>query len=91
MSEIQIFNNPEFGDVRTIEENGRVLFCAKDVAAALGYSNTKDAVGRHCRGVVKHDLTDSLGRKQETSFIPKPDLYRLVFSSKLPGAERFTD
>lgn len=55
MNEIQIFNNPEFGQVRTLEENGTVLFCGSDVASALGYRNTKDAVSKHCKGVVKRD------------------------------------
>ena len=55
MTELQIFENPAFGEVRTIEEDGKVLFCGKDIAAALGYSNTQDALSRHCKGVVKHD------------------------------------
>ncbi len=91
MNELQIFNNPEFGEIRTIEENGVPLFCGADVARALGYARPKDAVAAHCRGAVKRRLTDSLGRPQETNFIPESDLYRLVFSSKLPSAEKFTD
>lgn len=90
MNEIQIFNNPEFGQVRTLEENGTVLFCGSDVASALGYRNTKDAVSKHCKGVVKRD-TPTNGGAQEMSFIPESDLYRLVFRSKLPTAEKFTD
>ena len=90
MSNIQIFNNPDFGEVRTIEENGAVLFCGSDVARALGYSNPRDALSRHCKGVVKRDTPTESGI-QEMSFIPEPDLYRLVFSSKLPTAEKFTD
>ena len=90
MNEIQIFNNPDFGEVRTIEENGAVLFCGSDVARALGYSNPRDALSRHCKGVVKRDTPTESGI-QEMSFIPEPDLYRLVFSSKLPTAEKFTD
>lgn len=89
MNELQIFENEKFGTIRTLEEDRKVLFCAKDVAAALGYSNTKDAIIRHCRGVVKRDLTDSLGRKQETNFIPEGDIYRLAAKSELPGAEEF--
>lgn len=50
MNELMIFDNPEFGRVRTLEENGAVLFCGTDVARALGYSNPRDAVSRHCRG-----------------------------------------
>lgn len=91
MNDIQIFNNPDFGEVRTLEEaDGVVLFCGSDVAKALGYSNPRDAVSRHCRGVVKRDILTA-GGEQEMSFIPESDLYRLVFSSKLPTAEKFTD
>ena len=90
MNEIQIFNNPDFGEVRTLEENGAVLFCGSDVARALGYSNPRDALSRHCKGVVKRDTPTESGI-QERSLIPEPDLYRLVFSSKLPTAEKFTD
>lgn len=90
VNEIQIFNNPDFGEVRTLSENGAVLFCGRDVAVALGYSNPRDALARHCRGVVKR-YTPTESGTQEMSFIPEPDLYRLVFSSKLPTAEKFTD
>ena len=91
MTDIQIFNNPEFGTVRTLEEdNGVVLFCASDVAKALGYMNAPDAVSRHCRAIAKRDTPIS-GKIQEINFIPESDLYRLVFSSKLPTAEKFTD
>lgn len=99
MSNIQVFDNPEFGAVRTLEENGTILFCATDAAKALGYANPRDAVGRHCRGVVKRDgvsqTTNQHGvttnQTVEMSFIPESDLYRLIFSSKLPNAEKFTD
>ena len=88
MNELQIFNNPKFGDVRTIEENGNVLFCGNDVAKALGYKSPKDAIMAHCKGAVKRRaLTD--GGEQEMSFIPEGDLYRLAARSKLPGAEEF--
>ena len=70
MTDIQIFNNPEFGTVRTLEEdNGVVLFCASDVAKALGYTNAPDAVSRHCRAIVKRDTPIS-GKIQEINFIP---------------------
>lgn len=99
MNELVIFNNPEFGTVRTLEENGVVLFSATDVARALGYSNPYDAIARHCKGVVKREgvsrTTNQHGttteQSAEMSFIPESDLYRLVFSSKLPTAEKFTD
>lgn len=88
--DIQIFNNEQFGSLRTYEEDGQVLFCGKDVAKALGYKDTTNAMKRHCRGVVKrHPITDSLGRTQEAVFITEPDLYRLITHSKLQTAERF--
>lgn len=91
MSDLQIFQNPDFGSVRTLDEDGVILFCGKDVAAALGYKDTVNAMKQHCHGVVKRHLIDNMGREQEVSFIPESDLYRLIFSSKLPTAEKFTD
>ena len=88
MSELQIFQNEEFGQVRTIEDNGKILFLASDVCAILGYSNARDAISRHCKGVVKHDIPTNSGI-QSVSFLPEGDIYRLVMRSKLPGAERF--
>lgn len=88
MNGIQIFNNPEFGEVRTMEEDGKVLFVASDVAKALGYKNTSKAINDHCKGVTKrYTLTE--GGKQEMNVIPEGDVYRLVTHSKLPSAERF--
>ena len=89
MNNLTIFESPEFGSIRTVEEDGKVLFCAKDVAAALGYKDTTNAIKQHCRGVVKRHLTDNLGRDQITNFIPEGDVYRLAAKSELPGAERF--
>ena len=88
MTELQIFENPTFGEVRTIEEGGKVLFCGKDVAKALGYSNTQDALSRHCKGVVKRD-TLTPGGMQAVAFIPEGDIYRLAAKSELPGADKF--
>lgn len=90
MNDLTVFQNSEFGEIRTVEENGEVLFCGTDVARALGYVNPRDAVGRRCRGVVKRDAYTNK-RRQEMTFIPESDLYRLVFGSKLPSAERFVD
>lgn len=74
-------------------ENGTVLFCAKHVATALGYSNTRDAIRKHCRhidGVAnRYPITDSLGRTQQAVFITEGDVYRLIASSKLPSAVEF--
>lgn len=89
-NQIQVFSNDQFGQVRTVEQNGKVFFCGKDVAEALGYSNTKDAVSRHCKqkGVVKRDLLTN-GGKQRVVFIDEGNLYRLITHSKLPSAEQF--
>lgn len=88
-NEMQVFQNEMFGQVRTITESGKTLFCAKDVAAALGYKDTTNAIKQHCRGVVKRHLIDALGRSQETNFIPEGDIYRLAARSDLPGADAF--
>lgn len=89
-NEMQIFNNAKFGSIRTLDENGTVLFCGNDVAKALGYSVPRKALFDHCKGVLKRNIPTN-GGQQEMSFIPESDLYRLVFSSKLPTAEAFTD
>lgn len=88
---ITIFENPEFGRVRTCtEQNGDVLFCATDVAKALGYARPADAITAHCRGSVNYrPIIDQLGRAQEAKFIAEPDVMRLIVSSKLPAAQKF--
>ena len=88
MNNLQIFNNDRFGEIRTVEDGGKVLFCGSDVAKALGYSNTRDALSRHCKGVVKCD-TPTNGGLQSLGFISEGDVYRLIAHSKLPGAEQF--
>lgn len=91
MDELTLFNNPDFGEIRTLETNdGKVLFCGKDVAAALGYKETAKAIREHCKGVSEID-TPTKGGIQKMKFIPESDIYRLTFSSKLPNAEKFTD
>lgn len=93
MNDIAIFEHHEFGRVRTLIEDGEVLFGATDVAKALGYSNPHDAVNRHCRYLVKREVPhpQSDGKTIEFSFIPESDVYLLIFRSKLPDAEKFTD
>ncbi len=86
---IEIFKNEEFGSVRIIEEDGKYLFCASDVAKALGYSNVHSALQRHCNGVVKRDTVTSTRGVQTLTYIPEGDVYRLIVHSKLPSAERF--
>ena len=88
MNELQIFNSVEFGEIRTIEIDGKPYFVGTDVAKALGYNNPRDAVSRHCKGVVKRDTPTSSGI-QSMSYINEGDLYRLIMKSKLPSAEKF--
>ncbi len=91
MNELKTFNNHDFGEVRTLEENGTVLFSGTDVAKALGYSNPRDALARHCRCVMKRDVPhpQTENKEIEMTFIPEGDVYRLIARSKLPGAEQF--
>ena len=90
--DIKIFENPDFGQVRTTTgENGTPFFCAVDVCRALGYGNSREALRKHVMedDVTKRDTIDSIGRKQHTSFINESGFYALVFSSKLPKAREF--
>ena len=91
MNQMEIFKNPEFGSIRIIEEDGKYLLSGTDVAAALGYSNPRDAITRHCRYVVKRDVPhpQSPDRNISMTFIPEGDVYRLIVHSRLPSAERF--
>lgn len=91
MNEIEIFKNDEFGEVRTIEKNGSVLFCGSDIAKALGYADTAKAIKQHCKedGWVICPVIDNMGRAQQAKFITEGNVYRLIAHSKLPGAERF--
>lgn len=90
MNEMQMFNNPEFGTIRTVEREGDVWFVGKDIAEALGYSNPRKALIDHVddedKGVTK---CDTLGGGQEMTIINESGLYSLVLSSKLPNAKKF--
>ena len=88
MSELQIFSNPEFGKIRTIQQGEKTLFCASDIARSLGYSNPNKAVNDHCRAITKCSTPIS-GKMQDINFIPEGDVYRLIVHSKLPSAEKF--
>lgn len=91
MNELEIFNNPEFGQIRATEINGEPYFVGKDVAEALGYEKPRNAIAQHVDpdDALKQGLTDSLGREQEAIFISESGVYALVFSSKLPKAKEF--
>lgn len=88
MQELQIFNNEEFGQVRTVEIDGKPYFMGSDIAKALGYARPNDAIKQHCRATVKHS-THISGKMQEVNFIGEGDMYRLITHSKLESAERF--
>ncbi|MBE6892343.1 MAG: hypothetical protein E7481_10100 [Ruminococcaceae bacterium] len=87
----RIFNDPMFGDVRTIEENGKVLFCGSDVAKSLGYTKPYNAISENCRYALKRGIPHPQNKTAqiEMSFIPESDVYRLIVKSRLPEAERF--
>ena len=88
MDELKIFKNEKFGEIRTVEENGKVLFYGNDVAKALGYKRPADAITAHCKGsVIYRILTE--GGEQNVKFITEGDIYRLAAKSKLPGADEF--
>lgn len=88
MNEMTIFNNSEFGIVRTVDINGKAYFVANDVANALGYAIPHKAVQTHCKGVLKWNIHTN-GGNQDMLVIPEGDIYRLVIKSKLPTAENF--
>lgn len=89
-NQIQVFNNTEFGNIRTLEINGEPYFVGKDVATASGYKETAKAVREHVddddKGV---SVLDTPGGKQQITVINESGLYSLIFASKLPSAKRF--
>ena len=98
MNDLQIFENSEFGKVRTVEFNDRTYFVANDVAKALGYKRPNDAITAHCKGTVKHRIGVQTGIKGDGApalqeidmlIIPEGDIYRLVVKSQLHSAEKF--
>lgn len=92
MSEIKIFENQEFGKLRTLEKDNEMWFVGRDVAAALGYSNTRKALLDHVEQDDKTDgvtIRDSIGRNQNPVFVNESGVYALIFGSKLESAKRF--
>lgn len=90
MNEIRTFNNPEFGEMRTLTIDGAPWFVGRDVALVLGYSNTRDALNRHIDAEDKgvSEITTPSGT-QEMTIINESGLYSLILSSKLPSAKQF--
>lgn len=90
MNELRIFNNADFGDIRTVEQDGGIWFVGKDVAEALGYSNPSNAVISHVDDEDKlRTQIKYAGQNREVSIINESGLYSLVLSSKLPSAKAF--
>lgn len=89
-NQLKVFENAEFGSVRTVEVNGVPYFVGRDVATILGYKNIRDAISNHVdeedKGVAK---CDTLGGTQEMVVINESGLYALIFGSKLPKAKKF--
>ena len=96
MNELQIFNSPEFGQVRTIVKDNEVWFVGRDIAEALGYSDTKSALIDHVdiedKNIFKSGDLPPLNfviPNRGMTFINESGLYSLVLSSKLPNAKKF--
>lgn len=91
MNNLKIFNSEEFGEIRTVQLNNETYFVGKDVAEALKYNEPHKAIQRHVEedDRIKHPVTDSTGRTQDTWLISESGLYALIFGSKLESAKRF--
>lgn len=90
---IEIFENSEFGSVRTIiKDDGTPLFCGIDVARILGYKDPRGAVVKHCKsGELLFQQHASASGGTKITFIHESDVYRLIMRSQLPSAEKFQD
>lgn len=90
MNELQIFNSPEFGDIRGMELGGEPWFVGKDMAAALGYSNPRDALARHVDDEDKATVAIHDGsQNRDMTIINESGVYSLIFSSRLEKAREF--
>lgn len=110
-NQLQIFNNPDFGDIRAIEIDGKPLFVGRDIAIALGYANPSEALQDHVPDKFKCIINaktfqemasqketskslfseNTMGGVQRLTFITEAGVYKLIFRSKLPNAEKFSD
>lgn len=89
-NDIQIFDNPEFGQIRTIEKNNMTWFVGKDIATVLGYTDTFGALKKHVDNDDKQNCqNDSFESPRGLTIINESGLYSLVLSSKLPKAKAF--
>ena len=87
---LKIFSSDVFGNLRTWDNNGKIMFVASDVAKMLGYSKPANAIATHCRYALKQGIPHPQGKGTlEVNIIPEGDVYRLITHSKLPAAEKF--
>lgn len=91
MNAVQIFDNPNFGQIRTLEVNNQPYFVGNDIALALGYAKPRNAILQHVdnEDALKRGIPDNQGFTQETTLINESGVYSLVFGSKLPTAKAF--
>lgn len=108
-NQLQIFSNPDFGDIRAIEIDDKPLFVGRDIAIALGYANTRDALANHVsdkfKCIINAKILQQMASQSKGSdslllefdsprgltFITEAGVYKLIFRSKLPNAEKFSD
>ena len=92
MNDLQIFENSEFGKIRTITKDNEPMFCLADVCKALEITHVTDVKKRMKKdGVGTAEVIDSMGRNQKATFINESNLYKVIFQSRKPSAEKFTD
>ncbi len=92
MNDLRIFENSEFGEIRTITKDNEPMFCLADVCKALEITHVTDVKKRMKKdGVGTAEVIDSMGRKQKATFINESNLYKVIFQSRKPSAEKFTD
>lgn len=93
MRELQVFTNLDFGEIRGVNVEGKPYVVAKDMAKALGYKDTTNAIKQHCKWVVKYHLPHPQNKAKtlEVNIIPEGDVYRLIIKSKLPSAQKFEE
>lgn len=91
MNELQIFNNPEFGSVRTITKDNEPMFCLADVCKALDITNAGNVKQRLSEKGIHNADTPTKGGMQNMVFINESNLYKVIFQSRKPSAEKFTD
>lgn len=91
MNEVTIFENPEFGKIRTMLMDGEPYFVGKDVAGILGYAKPENAVATHVDedDTLKQGVIDGMGRTQKTTIINESGMYSRILGSKLPTAKKF--